>query len=240
MRQRSWLAWAGGVLLLTSCSGAPQQDQAQVVPAAPAKSQPLASNGKGQNFANPVVSPTTPISATVSVPAVPGLLQPTNANARLAALTPGRSDPFAALPNGPITLMARAVPRSLPPAPVKPPAAAPLLSGPSSGISTTALPPVLPNAPLGPLPAPLSRTALADAIDITGAVQIGGRWQIIVKESGADTSRRVTVGDALANGKVQIKRVIQGSGGDPIVVLQQDGVEITKSIGAANGPLASR
>jgi hypothetical protein len=236
MRQRSWLAWAGGVLILTSCSGAPKQDQAQVVPAAPAKSQPLSSNGKSQNFANPVVSPNTPISATVSVPAVPGLLQPTNASARLSALTPGRSDPFAALPNGPITLMARPVPRSPAPAPVKPPTVALLPSGPSA----TALPPVLPNAPLGPLPTPLSRTALADAIDITGAVQIGGRWQIIVKESGADTSRRVTVGDALANGKVQIKRVIQGSGGDPIVVLQQDGVEITKSIGAANSPLASR
>ena len=233
MRQRSWLALASGALLLTSCSGSPKQDQVQVAPTAPAKSQALTSTGKGQNFSNPVVSPT----AIVNVPAVPGLLQPTNATARLATIAPGRSDPFAALPKTSLTLLARAAaPRSLAPVPVKP-----TVVLPAQPSTSTALPPLSPNAlPLGPLPALPSPTALADTIDVTGAVQIGGRWQIIVKESGAETSRRVTVGDSLANGKVQIKRVIQGSGGDPIVVLQQDGVEITKSIGSVNGRVASR
>ena len=229
MRQRSWLALIGVALLLTSCSGSPSQGQAQVAPTTPANTQSLGSKSKAQSFPNPVVNPT----AVVQVPAVPGLLQPTNANSRLSTVATGRSDPFAALPKAPLTLTAASVaPRSAP-SPVKLPVLQPLPG------NSTALPPVLPNAPLGPLPTPLSPTALAEAIEITGAVQVGGRWQIIVKESGT-ASRRVGVGESLANGRVQIKRVIAGSGGDPIVVLEQGGIEITKSIGSTSGRLASR
>lgn len=227
MRQRSWLALAGVALLLTSCSEASKPEQVQVAPTAPAKSGSLPATNKAQSFPNPVVNP----MAVVQVPAVPGLLQPTNANARLSTVATGRVDPFAALPKAPLTLAP--APRSVP-AVVKVPTVTPLPG------SSTALPPVSPNTPLGPLPAPISPTALAEAIEITGAVQVGNQWQIIVKESGTETSRRVGVGDFLANGKVQIKRVIGGSGGDPIVVLQQDGVEITKSIGSAAGRVASR
>jgi hypothetical protein len=77
----------------------------------------------------------------------------------------------------------------------------------------------------------VSKTALADAIEVTGAVQVQGQWQIIVKEPDS-ASRYVKVGEALANGQVIVKRVIENAGSDPIVVLQQNGKEVTRPIGS--------
>jgi hypothetical protein len=74
---------------------------------------------------------------------------------------------------------------------------------------------------------------MADQIEVTGAVQIGGKWQVIVREPGSSTSRYVAAGDYLANGKVLVKRIIAGKGVDPVVVLQQNGVEVTKSLGSS-------
>jgi hypothetical protein len=61
---------------------------------------------------------------------------------------------------------------------------------------------------------------------------VGGKWNVIVQEPNAPTSRYVRVGDSLANGQVLVKRVIAGSG-DPIVVLQQNGREVMKSVGGS-------
>jgi hypothetical protein len=86
----------------------------------------------------------------------------------------------------------------------------------------------------------VSRTALAELIEVSGAVQVGGRWSIIVKESSTQTSRYVKLGDYLENGKVLVKRVIAQPGADPLVVLQQNGVEVVRSVGSATGVMASR
>jgi hypothetical protein len=69
-------------------------------------------------------------------------------------------------------------------------------------------------------------------------MQVGGTWTIIVKEPGSPTSRYVRTGEYLANGQVLVKRIIAGA--DPVVVLQQNGVELTKVVGSSNGPLARR
>ncbi|HEY9909043.1 MAG TPA: hypothetical protein V6D18_15720 [Thermosynechococcaceae cyanobacterium] len=238
MKQRSWLALMGGVLLLTSCSGSPQQ-QAQVAPKTSETSK-LPAPSKTQNFPKPLVSPT----AVVTVSAVPGLVQSTNGTTRLSTVVTGRPDPFAGLPKAPLTLVASTststAPRSVPQI-SRPMPAAPQPARPNN---STSLPPVAPNSlPIGalpPLPAPPSPTAMAEAIEVTGAVQVGGKWQIIVKEPGTETSRYVSIGDSLSNGRVQIKRVIGGSSGDPIVVLQQNGREVTKAIGIAANRFASR
>jgi hypothetical protein len=86
----------------------------------------------------------------------------------------------------------------------------------------------LPTAP----PAPVSPTAIADAIEVTGALQVGDRWSVIVKEPNTEISRYVNPGDYLANGKVLVKGVIAGIGVDPIVILQQGGIEVRKMIGS--------
>jgi hypothetical protein len=68
---------------------------------------------------------------------------------------------------------------------------------------------------------------------------VRGKWHVIVKESDADSSRYVAVGDRLAGGRVLVKRIINQQGIDPSVVLQQDGIEVVKPIGAPVGPLAT-
>lgn len=121
----------------------------------------------------------------------------------------------------------------------------------SAGLPSASLPPNLAPIPtaenrypvaLPPIVVPIappSKTALADAIQITGVVQVRGKWQVIVKEPDAASSRYVAVGDRLAGGRVLIKRIINEKGIDPFIVLVQNGVEVTKPVGAAVGPLAS-
>ena len=79
--------------------------------------------------------------------------------------------------------------------------------------------------------APPSRTSIADAIAVNGVVQVGGRWTVIVKEPSAVSSRYVAVGEYLENGKVLVKKIVAAGSADPVVVLQQNGVEIRKSLG---------
>ncbi len=116
----------------------------------------------------------------------------------------------------------------------------------SANAGSTALPPVavaavprpneLPSAPISAVPP--SHSSLAEEIEVSGVVQVGGKWTIIVKEPGAPTSRYVSKGDYLANGRVFVKRIVPGA--DPVVILQQNGVEVTKSIGSSTGPIAHR
>ena len=77
-----------------------------------------------------------------------------------------------------------------------------------------------------PAPAPLS---LARAITINGVVQVGNRVNIIVQVPNEGSSRYVSVGDRLAGGRVLVKRVDMG-GGEPRVVLEQDGVEVVRMV----------
>jgi hypothetical protein len=79
--------------------------------------------------------------------------------------------------------------------------------------------------------APPSRTSVADEIAVNGIVKVGGRWTVIVKEPSATSSRYVAVGEYLENGKVLVKRIVAAGSADPVVVLQQNGVEIRKSLG---------
>lgn len=228
-----WQRWTivgiGITSLLMSCGDSPDTRQAQ--PPKPTQiAQVPAQAQKAQPFSDPVVSPT----AVVEVPAVPGLIRPTSARARIPGIAAGREDPFAAIATSPMPVTINRTTRTAP-------------QSPQSSLIPNRLPPLnlvpLPAAPspLTPLPsislpverpAPVSPTALADEVVVTGAVQVGGKWNVIVQEPNAPTSRYVRVGDSLANGQVVVKRVIAGSG-DPIVVLQQNGREVMKSVGGA-------
>ena len=221
------------LLLLAACSNTPNNEQAAVPStAAGGALQPLVA---AQNFPKPVVSPT----AVLPVPATPGLITPTNARMRVPTIVTGRTDPFAAISTAPIRLsaVARKPAVTLP---------SPLPAPNQSQLPAFHTPPIgqLPlNTPLPPtlLPAaPVSRTATADAIEVSGVIKIGGRWSVIVKEPDAQTSRYVHAGAYLANGQVLVKRIVAGTGTEPIVILQQNGVEITRSIGGGSARLASK
>lgn len=62
-------------------------------------------------------------------------------------------------------------------------------------------------------------------------MQIGSVYQAIVKAPNEPTARYVTVGQRLSNGRVLVKR-IENQGSEPVVILEEDGVEVVRSIGA--------
>jgi hypothetical protein len=70
-------------------------------------------------------------------------------------------------------------------------------------------------------------------------VQAGDSLSAIVKAPEEQTSRYVSAGEYLSNGKILVKRIEMRSNSEPVVILQQDGIEITKFVGNANGPVAS-
>ncbi|MGI0487108.1 hypothetical protein ACN4EK_16830 [Pantanalinema rosaneae CENA516] len=250
MKRLLWLVSLGTAALLVSCSGDADNQQAQ--DAVSPNSPPLA--GNTQQFAKPLVTQ----NAKPGIPVVPGLLQPTNANVRLPVVAAGRTDPFSPVPSRVVQQPLAAKPRVQTtalraPVPVSPPSNLPTAGLPSIPMAPLpAYPPpgmplptaALPNAGMTPLPpielpiAPPSPTALAEAIEVTGILQVGAKWSVIVKEPGSHTSRYVSPGDYLENGKVLVKKIVAPTSTEPMVVLQQAGKEIMKSIGSS--AIASR
>lgn len=244
MNKVLWISGLGITLLLGSCGGEQAQQPAGE---AASNAQPIAQAPVAQTFPKPtIVSANAPMQ-TVSVK---GLLQPTSPQARLSQIsTTTRRDPFATLlpsnlkvatPTQPEARVNRSgTARSqtaqqpltqpitpVPQLPLKPLPPLPVSSTPLTPTSLPALPPV-------------SQTSLADAVEITGVMQVGGKVTAIVQSPNEATARYVQAGDYLANGSVLLKRIILSKNGEPTIVLQQNGIEVTKSLGSTRGPIAS-
>jgi hypothetical protein len=86
------------------------------------------------------------------------------------------------------------------------------------------------NQGLAPLPA-LPEPKLAQAVEVTGVVTIGGITQAIIKAPNEPTGRHVEVGQRLSNGQVLVKRIEANSGSDPIVVFEENGQEVSRGVG---------
>ena len=89
-------------------------------------------------------------------------------------------------------------------------------------------PPPVKEVPAVPPP---PSTDLATGTEVSGVVKVGNETQVIVRVPNEPTSRYVKVGQRLSNGQVLVKRVDIQSGGDPIVILEENGVEVAKSVG---------
>jgi hypothetical protein len=201
-----------------------------------------------QNFSKPVVPP-VPVTKTVPVP---GLVQPTNATARLPQIASGRRDPFAAVVTSPVIVptvanpAGRPIPQVAPvpkvvasaptrpapaqpaPAPVVAMAPLPQLQPSSSSITTVPLPPPAPFSAV----APVAPVRVADTIEVTGVVQVGQKVSAIIKVPAESSSRYVSEGEYLAGG-ILVKRIELGTQEEPLVVLEQNGVEIVKTVGSS-------
>jgi len=108
-----------------------------------------------------------------------------------------------------------------------------------------AIPPGTPNtSPINPLPpsglpannlppAPPEQLApqLAQNVTVMGVIQIGEVTQAIVQVPNEATSRYVQVGQRLSNGQVLVKRIEMNEGAEPLVILEQYGVEVAKGVG---------
>ena len=87
---------------------------------------------------------------------------------------------------------------------------------------------------------PLPSTDLARAVEVKGVMQVGERLAAIVQESDEKISRSVSAGEYLSNGAVLVKRIDLGSNEEPLVILEQNGVEVIKAVTSNNSPVASR
>jgi len=182
-----------------------------------------------------------------TIASVPGLIQSTNANQRSKQVQKGRVDPFALLfvqavetvPN--TATRPKIVPR-LPKSPSQTVALRPgsNLNGGNAGSKFNPgrgnlLPPVVPGSTLNPAlpppPPPPLQPDLARTVAITGVVQVGSEPQAIIKVPNEATSRYVRVGQRLANGQVLVKRIEINEGADPIVILEQYGIEVGRAVG---------
>lgn len=205
-------------LLLLSCSGGKTEETAQETPQPPPTETPP----------TPETQPVAPESGTVQEaleppPTVSGLLPQTNPQQRRSGIIPGRDDPFALIPVEPKVQEKTDG------------------TGPASNVgSSEALTPPPPpepnmeeNSDVVEEKPPVLEADLAKQVVITGVIDLGGVTQIIINAPNEPYTRYVQIGQYVSNGQVLVKRVEMGSGANPIVVLEQSGIEVFKSVGAS-------
>lgn len=253
MRQLMFIGLIGAIAL-TTASCASESDVATapspVVPApAPATSQPFGTK------ATPLVAQKPPAGDTI-----PGLIQSTNGNERakqVQASIDGQKgkDPFAGLPpklqqptvanrqNVPTVNRLPTPPQSVtrrptttafnPRTPLPPQGTARSPQGTTgSSQGTAGSPQGTANIPtISTLP-PLPSATLANGVQVSGVVMVSGAPQAIVKAPNEETSRHVRVGQRISNGQVLVKRIEMNAGSDPIVIFEENGVEVARAVGA--------
>ncbi|MGG6295817.1 hypothetical protein ACQ4M4_15620 [Leptolyngbya sp. AN02str] len=243
MANRIWLGLMiiGVSGLLVSCGGRSAQ----------APSQAESSQSEAAGTTVPTASSTMrpiapPDSATLrSTSAVTGnlpdeLLRSRGAGGQSASIASGRTDPFVSVADQAVVIPSPSIPTRqeevLPKpavAPVAPPApvvsTVPLLAPPPPPLSAFQPAPTA-NVPAVPMVAPLP--IMAERIQISGFIQVGDRLSLIAEVPGEANSRTATVGDYLAGGQVLVKR-IDSSGPEPVVVLEENGREIIRTIGSS-------
>ncbi|MBD2077295.1 hypothetical protein H6F86_26135 [Phormidium sp. FACHB-592] len=64
-------------------------------------------------------------------------------------------------------------------------------------------------------------------------VVVGSVAHVIVKAPNEASSRHRQIGQRLANGPVLVKRLELKTGLEPIIILEENGLEVAKAIGAA-------
>ncbi|MEL6494850.1 MAG: hypothetical protein AAFQ41_06970 [Cyanobacteria bacterium J06623_7] len=72
---------------------------------------------------------------------------------------------------------------------------------------------------------------LAQDVVISGLFEAGGRTRIIVQAPEESSSRYVEVGQYLSNGQILVKRIDKDHFPGPMIILEQSGVEVAKTIG---------
>lgn len=202
----------------------------QAVEQVPIESVPVEGD---PNFATPMV-PAAPQLANV---ARAELIQSTDPDERVRQINSRRADPFS-------TVAIPPPPRVTPPPPPPSGSALPGVpgapgtaqtpggaspSGPGGGSTPGNIPGPLPPVALAPLPS-LPEPTQALEVVVTGVVTIGNNTYAIVQSPSEPTGRYVMEGQRVAGGTVLVKR-IDTRGSEPIVVLEQNGVELTRAVG---------
>ena len=82
-----------------------------------------------------------------------------------------------------------------------------------------------------PLPEEVFEPTLAQDVVISGMFEANGRTRLIVQAPEESSSRYVEVGQYLSNGQVLVKRIDKDHFPSPMIILEQSGVEVAKTIG---------
>ncbi|BDI18352.1 hypothetical protein ANSO36C_41540 [Nostoc cf. commune SO-36] len=241
-------------ILTLAIAGCASEDTQQAINPAPIPKIATKSPATAQSFKNPL-TPAKQVSQ-VNLASV-NLIQSTNATerARELVVSKDRSDPFAQLFGQTVPGMSKTSGRPVPvlpklptPSAVKPKlptrsiALNPQKSVPKkinptlTSVLPRVLPQVVPNPTLVSVLPPTTQPELARAVVVTGVVLISKEPQAIIKVPDEPTSRYVQAGQRLANG-VLIKRIEMNGGYNPIVILEQYGIEVAKMVG--EGPVKS-
>ncbi|MCC5607966.1 hypothetical protein LC612_14515 [Nostoc sp. CHAB 5834] len=239
-------------ILTLALAGCASEDTPQAINPAPIPKIAAKSLPTNQSFKNPVI-PAKQVSQVT--PASANLIQSTNATERvqLVQLSKDRSDPFAQLFGQTVPGMPKTSGRPVPVVPKLPTPSIAVRKLPTRSIAlnqkknniasvpkkvnptlTSVLPKVLPQVVPNPalvsvLPPP-AQPELAKAVVVTGVVLISKEPQAIIKVPDEPTSRYVQAGQRLANG-VLVKRIEMNQGYNPIVILEQYGIEVAKMVG---------
>ncbi|BAY25468.1 hypothetical protein NIES2100_52740 [Calothrix sp. NIES-2100] len=184
----------------------------------------MVAKGRNDPFAEIVVLPkVSPISSTNAkpVPKLPPLPIPkppvVKVPVRSAVKSVSLNPPSNKKPN-PAPKLAQVLPKS----PKVVPRFLPRL--------TPVLPPVVPSPNLVSVLPERPQPDLARAVLVSGVVLIGKQLQAIIKVPNEQTSRYVQAGQRLANGLL-IKRIEMNEGSNPIVIVEQYGIEVARMVG---------
>lgn len=174
-------------------------------------------------FALLPTTPTVQFPEGVTQPA-PTVVQPTNTIG-----TPG-TQPRGTAPRGTTSPQTRTAP-----SPRRSPTASDTgRSGTSGQVAPSPQP-----APRSPITAtaPRPQPELARAVKVTGVVQVGDSVYAIVNAPNEPTSRYVQEGQRLSNGQILVRR-IETNRSEPVVILEQYGVEVVRAVGEGGAPAA--
>jgi hypothetical protein len=224
MGRLSTLAFAGVLAWAMAGCGSNSQVNNVPTPSAPevVKKQPAA---------KPLAeSPGAALKPVAAIYSSSGLIQSTNPQQRAKQVEKGRLDPFALLPGQAVALVlptatAKSIVPRLPSLPAKP-------VNRNIGMRQARILPPVPSSALPPvLPPPPPQADLARGVAVTGVVEVGNESQAIVKVPNEVTSRYVREGQRLSNGQVLVKRIEVNEGSNPVVVLEQNGIEVDRAVG---------
>jgi hypothetical protein len=235
-------------ILTLAIAGCASEDTQQATNPAPIAKIAQKSPATAQSFKNPVI-PAKQVSQ-VNLASV-SLIQSTNPTerARELVVSKDRNDPFAQLFGQTVPGMPKTSGRPVPVLPKLPTASVVKSKLPTRSIALNqhkfvpkkvnptltsvlpkVLPQVVPNPTLVSVLPPSAQPELAKAVVVTGVVLISKEPQAIIKVPDEPTSRYVQAGQRLANG-VLIKRIEMNGGYNPIVILEQYGIEVAKMVG---------
>lgn len=250
MYKRSLVVCAGVVTLWMSGCSTGDDASSSSSPSPSVAQSPTAT----QSFSKPLVAEKNTAKKGAG-DRIAGLLQSTDPSERARQVQArigkrDQKDPFSGLPpvlalNVPMstTASSNTVDKAgLPPLPTFP--KAPEMLGPVATSSGMAKPMpgsmptgglTVPKSTIKTLP-PLPEPTLAQAVEVSGVIVVGGVPQAIVKAPNESTSRYVGAGQRLSNGQILVKRIEMNSGSDPVVILEQNGVEVPRGVGEKATP----